>query len=488
MAFFCPFTAYIGIMNSIIVENYSAEFGESFTLSNINWTLEENQHWVITGTNGSGKSALSAILAGYGDKLSGRIEGLPERVELVSFEAQAELIERELKKDDADIMDVISEGTPVREILEEGKNLNPDFDANLLEELIGKFKLEHMLERSFRKLSTGETRKIMLIRALVNKPGLLILDEPFDGLDVDSMAMLNELLASQVDSIPMVLVLNRFDEMPEFITHVAYTDKGQLHHTVDVNDKQAYDDLYQLLHLKTTDLEVPETDESDRPPALKPEDPLVRLSNIKVAYADNQVINELNWTINPGEHWQLSGPNGSGKTCLLNLITGDHPQCYTNDIFVFGMQRGNGETIWQIKQYIGYVSTALQWEYRVSISVRNVIISGFHDSIGMYTKSSDKEKQVADQWLDLLGMKDRANQPYNQLSFGDQRLLLIARAMVKHPTLLILDEPCLGLDDINRQLVLALIEKICASGETTVLYVNHHAEDQISGISKFKKL
>jgi len=488
LAFFCPFTAYTGIMNSIIVENYSAEFGESFILSNINWTLEENQHWVITGTNGSGKSALSAILAGYGDKLSGRIEGLPERVELVSFEAQAELIERELKKDDADIMDVISEGTPVREILEEGKSLNPDFDANLLEELIGKFKLEHMLERSFRKLSTGETRKIMLIRALVNKPGLLILDEPFDGLDVDSMAMLNELLASHVDTVPMVLVLNRFDEMPEFITHVAYTDKGQLHHTVDVNDKQAYDDLYQLLHLKTTDLEVPETDESDRPPALKPEDPLVRLSNIKVAYADNQVINELNWTINPGEHWQLSGPNGSGKTCLLNLITGDHPQCYTNDIFVFGMQRGNGETIWQIKQYIGYVSTALQWEYRVSISVRNVIISGFHDSIGMYTKSSDKEKQVADQWLELLGMKDRADQPYNQLSFGDQRLLLIARAMVKHPTLLILDEPCLGLDDINRQLVLALIEKICASGETTVLYVNHHAEDQISGISKFKKL
>lgn len=475
-------------MNKIIVENYSAEFGESFTLSNINWTLEENQHWVITGTNGSGKSALSAILAGAGDQTSGSITGLPERVELVSFEAQAELIERELKKDDADIMDVISEGTPVREILEEGKSLNPDFDANLLEELIGKFKLEHMLERSFRKLSTGETRKIMLIRALVNKPGLLILDEPFDGLDVDSMAMLNELLASHVDTVPMVLVLNRFDEMPEFITHVAYTDKGQLHHTVDVNDKQAYDDLYQLLHLKTTDLEVPETDESDRPPALKPEDPLVRLSNIKVAYADNQVINELNWTINPGEHWQLSGPNGSGKTCLLNLITGDHPQCYTNDIFVFGMQRGNGETIWQIKQYIGYVSTALQWEYRVSISVRNVIISGFHDSIGMYTKSSDKEKQVADQWLELLGMKDRADQPYNQLSFGDQRLLLIARAMVKHPTLLILDEPCLGLDDINRQLVLALIEKICASGETTVLYVNHHAEDQISGITKFKKL
>lgn len=313
-------------------------------------------------------------------------------------------------------MDVISEGTPVREILEEGKADNPDFDAELLNELIDKFKLHTMLERSFRKLSTGETRKIMLIRALVNKPGLIILDEPFDGLDVDSMATLNELLQSQIDTVPMVLVLNRFDEMPEFITHIAYVDKGELHHTVDINDQQAYDDLYQLLHLKTTDLEVPPTDESDRPPALNPDEPLVKLSNIRVAYGDNTVIDGLDWTIKPGEHWQLSGPNGSGKTCLLNLITGDHPQCYTNDIFVFGMQRGNGETIWQIKQYIGYVSTALQWEYRVSISLRNVIISGFHDSIGMYSKSTDRQKQVADQWLELLGMKDRADQPYNQLS------------------------------------------------------------------------
>ncbi|EAR60639.1 molybdate ABC transporter ATP-binding protein ModF [Neptuniibacter caesariensis] len=475
-------------MNNIVIENYTAEFGESFTLRDINWIIEPNQHWVITGTNGSGKSALSAILAGAGEKLSGSISGLPERVELVSFEAQAELIDRELKKDDTDIMDVISEGTPVREILEEGKADNPDFDADLLEELIKKFKLESMLERSFRKLSTGETRKIMLIRALVNKPGLVILDEPFDGLDVDSMTMLNELLQSQIDTVPMVLVLNRFDEMPDFITHVAYTDKGQLHHTVDIKDEQAYNDLYQLLHLKTTNLEVPETDDSDRPPALNPEDPLVKLTDIKVAYGDSKVLDGESWVIEPRQHWQLSGPNGSGKTCLLNLITGDHPQCYTNDIFVFGMQRGNGETIWQIKQYIGYVSTALQWEYRVSISVRNVIISGFHDSIGMYTKSSDRQKKVADQWLKLLGMEDRADQPYNQLSFGDQRLLLIARAMVKHPTLLILDEPCLGLDDINRQLVLALIEKICNSSDTTVIYVNHHAEDQISGIKQFKQL
>jgi molybdate transport system ATP-binding protein len=159
-----------------------------------------------------------------------------------------------------------------------------------------------------------------------------------------------------------------------------------------------------------------------------------------------------------------------------------------NDIFVFGFQRGNGESIWQIKQFIGYVSTALQWEYRVSVSCKNVIISGFYDSIGMYTKSTDNQKKIADEWLALLGMSDRADQPFNKLSYGDQRLLLIARAMVKHPPLLILDEPCLGLDDMNRQLVLALIEKICAGKETTVLYVNHHAEDQIAGIEHYLAL
>jgi len=176
----------------------------------------------------------------------------------------------------------------------------------------------------------------------------------------------------------------------------------------------------------------------------------VNIRNASVRYTDNLVFEHVDWRIEPGQHWQLTGPNGSGKTCLLNLITGDHPQCYINDIFVCGYRRGSGESIWDIKQHIGYVSSALQWDYRVSISC--------------------------------------ATQPFNQCSYGDQRLLLIARAMVKHPHLLILDEPCFGLDDMNRQLVLALIEKICAGSESTVIYVNHHAQDHIEGIEHYLAL
>ncbi|MGO2146551.1 molybdate ABC transporter ATP-binding protein ModF [Halomonas sp.] len=482
---------------SIQLNNATISFDDRFTLSEIDWTIEPHQHWVITGANGSGKSALAAALAGVGKIEAGTVQGLPERVGLVSFEVQAELIAEELKKDDADIMDVVSLGTPVSEMIFEHCQ-----DAELAGELVEKFGLTTLLDRAFRKLSTGETRKVMLIRALANKPDLLILDEPFDGLDVDTLAMLQAHLASIIESVPMVMVLNRFDEMPDFITHVAYLDKdrpdpaqenkkqgnrarregGRLAFTVDRQDEAAFNELYQLLHLKTTDLSVPEADPAHQLPALDPNQPLVKLKQATIKYGDTVIVDSLDWTIERGQHWQLSGPNGSGKTCVLSLITGDHPQCYTNDIFVFGFQRGNGESIWQIKQFIGYVSTALQWEYRVSTSCRNVIISGFFDSIGVYTKSTDNQQKIADQWLDLLGMKTRADQPFNKLSYGDQRLLLIARAMVKHPPLLILDEPCLGLDDMNRQLVLALIEKICEGKETTVLYVNHHTEDRIKEI------
>ena len=363
-----------------------------------------------------------------------------------------------------------------------------DIDAVIAQDLIDKFELNYILEHVFRKLSTGESRKVMLIRALSCHADLLILNEPFDGLDSATHAMLQQHLEQVVMHTPVVMVLNRFDEIPEFISPFAYMEQGELRHQVEREDAEAYADLHQLLYLKTTDLQVPPADTDTKTAKLDPQQALVKLNNIRIQHTDMVLIKDLNWCIEPNQHWQLSGPNGGGKTALLSLITGDHPQCYSNDIFVFGYPRGQGESIWQIKQFIGYVSTALQWKYRVGTSLRNVIISGFYDSIGLYSKSSDQQKHIADQWLTLLGMQHRGDQPFNKLSYGDQRLLLIARAMVKHPPLLILDEPCLGLDDINRQLVLALIEKICAAKETSVIYVNHNAQDRIAGLDYYLAL
>jgi len=458
-------------------------FNESFSLMNINWKLEPGQVWAIMGCSGSGKSALAAALTGAGDITAGSVKGIVSNAGIVSLESQAALIERERRRDDSDITDKVSNGTPVREMLDE-----VSVDPQLLARLIRLLKLEVLLDRGFRKLSTGETRKLLLTRALCSRPEMLVIDAPFEGLDAQTVPLISEILQQISGQLPMLLVINRFDELPEFVSHIALLAKGHLSATIATNDKPAMELLSQLLHLRTTDIEIPDAIAAEAPPPLNPNEPLVNIRNASVRYTDNLVFKHLNWRIEAGQHWQLTGPNGSGKTCLLNLITGDHPQCYVNDIFVCGYQRGNGESIWDIKQHIGYVSSALQWDYRVSISCKNVIISGFYDSIGLYTRATDLQKEVAMSWLGILGFEDQSTRPFNQFSYGDQRLLLICRAMVKHPHLLILDEPCFGLDDMSRQLVLALIEKICAGSETTVIYVNHHAKDQIEGIENYLAL
>ncbi|CAH0990598.1 ABC transporter ATP-binding protein ModF [Sinobacterium norvegicum] len=451
-----------------------AVFDGDFHLSIDNWSIDSGQHWAIIGANGSGKSALAALFEGEGELVSGEVSGLCElNIASVSLEQQRQLIEQQYLLDDADSVAELNGGRSVDELI-----VSDDSEYRL--QLIEQFSLQPLLSRGFRKLSTGQTRKLLIVRALLQKPDLLVLDEVYDGLDTESAAMLTTLLTQLSAYCQCVMVCNRYDEVADFISHIASIDNG----IVSQCSRADADALIgQQYHLATVDFEVPAA-VNPPPPALKPELPLVKLHNIHVQYRDETVFDGFNWTIAPGQHWQLSGPNGSGKTTLLNLINGDHPQCYSNTIDVFGFRRGSGETIWQIKQYIGYVSASLQWQYRVSISAINVIVSGFHDTIGIYQQITEAEHHCAQQWLGLLGMTALANQPFQSLSYGQQRLLLIARALVKHPALLILDEPCQGLDEWNRGLILTLIERVCEARGTTVLYVNHHANDVIPSIKQ----
>jgi molybdate transport system ATP-binding protein len=342
-----------------------------------------------------------------------------------------------------------------------------------------------MLQRAFRALSTGETRKLLLAKALLSQPELLILDEPWDGLDQLACNDFNGLLLEISTETTFIFVLNRFSEVPSFCQQLVLMQSGSIQWQTPVNNDltEQLTHISQLCHLQQTDLVLPEKDnDSFAPHPLNVDAPLVKLTNAKVNYAENIVFSNLNWIILPQQHWQVTGPNGSGKTCLLNLITGDHPQCYVNDIYVFGYQRGSGESIWQIKQYIGYFSNAFHLDYRVNCSLLHVVLSGFFDSIGLYQQATKNQIALAQQWLALMGLDKQTTAPFQELSFGDQRLALIARAMVKHPALLILDEPCNGLDDINRLKVLALIDLLAREGRTTLLYVNHHQEDMIPSI------
>ena len=470
-------------MSLVTLQTCHATFANHFHLNIDSLTLKPLQHTVVLGSNGSGKSALAALVAGEGELLNGRHQ-VTANIAWVSVEQQQALIEAEKQKDCADILDIIPIATTVEEILLEGLHLDV-IEQKLLARVSEVFALKDMLQRPFRALSTGETRKLLLAKVLMSQPELLILDEPWDGLDKQACIDFNALLQEISTETTCILVLNRLSEVPSFCQQLVLMQSGAIQWQTPINDDLAEQltHISQLQHMQQQDLVLPDKDsESFAPHPLDANAPLVKLINVKVNYTENIVFSGLNWTIQPQQHWQISGPNGSGKTCLLNLITGDHPQCYANDIYVFGFQRGSGESIWQIKQYIGYLSNAFHLDYRVNCSLLHVVLSGFYDSIGMYHQATKNQIVLAEQWLALMGLEKHTASPFQELSFGDQRLVLLARAMTKHPALLILDEPCNGLDDINRLKVLALIELLAKEGRTTLLYVNHHQEDAIPSI------
>ena len=455
-------------------------------------------HFLIAGRNSSGKSLLISALAGNGKVASGSRECTSVVAEVSVFKQQA-IIEEEKQKDSADILDVIAEPTQVRELFAQ---TNEDYQNHpYYDELASALRIEHLLDNGFLSLSTGETRKIIIMLAWLSNASIILLDEPFEGLDVEAISAFSRFLVSQQQA-SLVLTANKLADIPKNM-QAQLIVMDDLAITWKSEDKLNYDGLRSELStwfaLESDDIDVPsalnakdkhgddpnrnnrnlndQNSELDSLPHT-----LIQLKDGFVRFDERTVFEKLNFTLNKNEHWQITGPNGSGKTCLLQMFTGDNSHCYTNDLTMFGIKRGTGESIWDIKKHIGIMSNALHMQYKVNASVEHVIISGFHDSIGLYTRPTLAERMVAEQWLEVLGLKQKKNSPFQSLSFGDQRLVLIARSMVKHPAVLILDEPCNGLDDFNRQKALKLIDILARAGTSTLLYVNHHAEERIPSI------
>ena len=428
----------------------------------------------FVGRNGSGKSILAKALAGDQTILSGKVINRFKSIAHISFEYLQKIIDDEWKRNNTDMLSDKEDdtGLTTSEIIQEYNQ-----DQALCENLALQFGIADLLNRRFKYLSTGETRKTLICRTLMSKPELLILDEPFDGLDVASRANLAETLSQlSKQNITIVMVLNRFNEIPPFVKYIGLLANCQLlkYGTKDtILDDVAVKQLANLEHL--SNFTLPDPDEISVP--LPNDLDRIILNNGFVQYDGKAIINGLSWQVRANENWQIIGPNGAGKSTLLSLITGDHPQGYSNDLTLFGRRRGSGETIWDIKRHIGYVSSSFHLDYRISLSVENVLASGYFDSIGLYQAPSDKQLKLVKQWLQLLDLTELAEKPFQSLSWGLQRLVLIARALVKHPTLLILDEPLQGLDYLNRELVKSWIDNLIDRGNTQLLFVSHHTED-----------
>ncbi|MEH0874019.1 molybdate ABC transporter ATP-binding protein ModF [Pectobacterium cacticida] len=439
--------------------------------------LNKNQCWAFVGANGSGKSALARALSGELPLMYGERICTFQRPVRLSFEQLQKLVSEEWQRNNTDLLSEGEDdaGRTTAEVIQDNHK-----DPVRCHQLASQFGIAHLLDRRFKYLSTGESRKTMLCQALMPEPDLLILDEPFDGLDVASRQQLaSELRKLANAGYTLVLILNRFDDIPDFINYVGVLADCTLTR-VGERDAILSEALVAQLAFseKLAGSSLPEAEDPLKYATLPADEARILLRDGVVQYNDRPILHNLTWEVLPGQHWQIVGPNGAGKSTLLSLITGDHPQGYSNDLTLFGRKRGSGETIWDIKRHIGYVSSSLHLDYRVSTSVRNVILSGFFDSIGIYQAVSDRQRHLTEQWLTLLGLSGAiADSPFQSLSWGQQRLALIARALVKHPTLLILDEPLQGLDPLNRQLVRRWLDILIGEGETQLLFVSHHAED-----------
>lgn len=464
-------------MSSLQISQGTFRLSDTKTLQLNTFVLNAGDSWAFVGSNGSGKSALARALAGELPLLKGERQCHFTRITRLSFEQLQKLVSDEWQRNNTDLLSPGEDdtGRTTAEIIQAEVN-----DPARCSTLAQQFGITSLLDRRFKYLSTGETRKALLCQALMSEPELLILDEPFDGLDVASRQQLADLLASlHQTGYTLVLVLNRFDEIPDFVQFAGVLADCTLTESGEKADLLQQALIAQLAHSEQLDgITLPEPDKPSVSLALPTDDARIVLKDGVVSYNDRPILHGLSWQVKPGEHWQIVGPNGAGKSTLLSLITGDHPQGYSNDLTLFGRRRGSGETIWDIKKHIGYVSSSLHLDYRVSTTVRNVILSGFFDSIGIYQAVSDRQHKLAQRWLDILGMDKRtADASFHSLSWGQQRLALIVRALVKHPTLLILDEPLQGLDPLNRQLIRRFVDILISEGETQLLFVSHHAED-----------
>ena len=304
-------------------------------------------------------------------------------------------------------------------------------------------------DRPLVTLSSGELRKYQLRRALESGTKVLVIDNPYIGLDPQARKDLTRQLTELSATTTLVLVLSRVAEIPPFITHVVPVADGQMGEKVPL---EAYLDAV-------------------LPPAV------IRMRGVTISYGERVILDALDWTVREGEHWALTGANGSGKSTLLSLICADNPRAYACDIELFGRPRGSGETIWDIKRNIGYVSPELHRAFQVDAPALDIVASGLFDTEGLFRHPSSEQYACARRWMAEFGIEDLAETPFLRLSSGQQRLCLVARAFVKDPRLYVLDEPLHGLDEPQRRRVKALLDRFCGAPGKTLLMVTHYPEE-----------
>jgi molybdate transport system ATP-binding protein len=457
----------------------SVTFNGVDILKNINLSIQPGEQWAIIGKSGSGKTTLAHALAGklfHSGTVSFHLPNHTHAHRILLIEQQHHFRNRSNTSDfyyqqrynSSDSEDTIT----VQEALQPLTSAAPAI--NWVEQL----HLTHVLQEPLIQLSNGENKRLQLAKALFLDPAVLIMDNPFVGLDMEGRQTLHRIIDSIVASGISIILITPPQELPDSITHIAVLENGSLAKAGKKQDMQlSAPVLPPALPANIISKLKASGDNNHFTTAVK-------MVNVTIKYGEKIILQAINWEVKKGECWSISGPNGAGKSTLLSLVTADNPQAYANELYLFDQRRGSGESIWDIKRRIGFVSPELHLYFDRGTSCFDVIASGLFDTIGLFRQISTAQQEQVQAWIELLQLQALQRRPLFQLSLGQQRMVLLARALVKNPPLLILDEPCQGLDEDQISYFKLLIDQLCATFNTTLLYVSHYTKDLPSCITQ----
>ena len=451
----------------VSIQNLNLGYRDKAVLKDLYWEINIGENWVVSGESGSGKTSLAKAIAGI-IPAQGRIEvdfdpltNLPAETLFVeswyqfknlegvaNFYYQQRYTSQQTKETLTVHAELVAYGKE--------KGLHLDQVEPILEALnFSSFASSQLIE-----LSSGEHKKLQLVKAIWLKPQLLIIDQPYTGLDKLSRQNLNILLDEIAEQGVQFILICNDPELPSSVHRFAEIKDGQLH----VLESRGMID--------STNVQLSEIPDFLKESPVYSSNSIVKMVDVNISYGEKQVLKHINWEVKAGEKWLLQGHNGSGKSTLLSLVNGDHPQSYANELYLFGNRRGSGESIWDIKQHIGLISPEFHWYFDATSTVWQSIASGFYDTVGLFQQLPYSKSAQVDELIEYFGLTEHKNELLNSLPLGKQRLVLLARTIIKNPELLILDEPCQGLDQQQTQHFNQLVDELCSNG-MTLIYVGH---------------
>ena len=439
------------------ISDVSVSLGAKPVVSSISFQILSGQKTAIVGPMGSGKTSLAKALAGRLFR-TGEVffsSRNPEK------RAYVMLVEQQHQfKNRSNLSEFYLQQRFNSSDCEDAYTVEEELSGLELGDWVSVFELDGLLKRPLIQLSNGENKRLQIVKSLAYEPDWLILDNPYVGLDVSGREILTKGLISLDSKGIQFILISSPGDVPEFINQV---------------------------------IELPSVQESSAKPAplLRPLDPFetaVKMEKVQIKYGSKTILSDFSWKVNRGERWAIKGPNGAGKSTLISLITADNPQAYSQDITLFDRKRGTGESIWDIKRKIGYLSPELHLYFKEGGSCFSVVASGLFDTQGLFKRMSEVQRKQVNHWMEVMGITHLAERSFLHISGGEQRMVLITRALVKNPELLILDEPCQGLDRVQTEYLKSVLDYLAENSDMTLLYVSHYDRDIPSCVNQVLEL